>query len=872
MSRIPLHPIASPTDQFTIPGVTPPARGPNGLMQLAQSLQSIEPKLNGIVARLAQADQQNSLAAGEAFVHQQQITSQDQFKKAVTAGKIREGDNPWMFLGAKQTVAKLEADQFNREMFDSYYKSDIQHQDDPGVVQQFAQKFWQDRLGKRDIDQLEVLGPAADQATNALVLHHIQNRSQERVEEAFVSGAMELQNKAQELLTPDALHSGDPKALAPFREFMQQFVADKGRYLTTPRLNQMVMGAARQAALDGKNADIYREVMRGVKTPGGDLSTTKHTDATVDSIHRELVQREVDDMRLEDEMRDRNDRKTVEAFSDLIASRRNNPGADQYVDYTDVPISLDDIEKLDQPERVKDRLRQHYMAIRDTKAHEAELDESTVNRTERAAFKDIQKRVLAVDTKFLNRQIDDPTIKELMDASSDSLLGRDLVEKTIQHHLAESDYDEKKILGKLMSDVLNNDGFVTPEMVSVSGRLTGENAATIANVFHNFKDTQFKQNLQQDADEVYTRTYLKQMNDAAKQSGMDLEKFQTQMVKDQDGFLQGHPSLASAVQVAQRLALEKKQAFEASAVQYISDPSHAGLPLSEKLSSIAELKKMHTATGISDADYQKYLAPPPPAPVQEEETHQSVADAAAAVVQSNLAVESTQPADVNKRISTSIQAQFKVPDNFGPTADIVFSALPQLRTQQNLDGFTERETPDVTRMFGTTKTVSEDINGVYVAPDAGFAPVIARETSATEKVMTPESYAKSFQYRDVLTQSLPQRVSEANKVLTRIAASKGRSLTPNDAMMLKGLKADLTGYSSLLQQLGYNTDYALKTFGNDAWRQVPLFASPEDMVLRAKEVATKFGIPFSPQSPEFQAFHATQQRFITDRDSKENNK
>jgi hypothetical protein len=137
--------------------------------------------------------------------------------------------------------------------------------------------------------------------------------------------------------------------------------------------------------------------------------------------------------------------------------------------------------------------------------------------------------------------------------------------------------------------------------------------------------------------------------------------------------------------------------------------------------------------------------------------------------------------------------------------------------------------------------------------------------------MTPESYAKSFQYRDVLTQSLPQRVSEANKVLTRIAASKGRSLTPNDAMMLKTLKADLTGYASLLQQLGYNPDYALKTFGNDAWRQVPLFASPEDMVLRAKEVAAKFGIPFSPQSPEFQAFHATQQRFITDRDSKEKN-
>jgi hypothetical protein len=961
MSRlqiVPLQPQAQPTNQFQLPSVTPPAQGQNSLLQLAQSLSTVEPKLQNIIARLSQADQQNSLAAGEAWVHEQQIQSQDAFKQAISDGRIRGGDNPWMFLGAKQTVAKLEADKLNRDLWDSYFKSDIQHQDNPALVQQYARKFWTDRLANRDVDQLEVLGPAADQSTNALVQHHIQNRSQERVEEAEVGGAMELQSKAEEMLTPDVMQSvhnpdvSDPgqiesgnidlnkrpvvnnpdgtfgtvrsisanidgkEVLIPtvsadgkvltneqaieqykqtgqhlgvfdspesatayaqhlhqsqanqygrvaFQQWMQQFVADKGRFLTTPRLNQMIKSAALRAAINAKNSDVYREVLRGVKTPGGDLATTKETDAVVDHIHRQIVQQELTDMKLDGERNQVKAERAAKSILELSRVRMSLGDAANLFDW-DAPVTLDEIERMNVDGVTKDELRQRLVAFREQNQRERQLNKADQQDTEQtqgdAAIAKAHDVILNADAHEVPQADRMELLRSVagIDPKWWNELAR-LFEQQRGHALENQD----ETLNSLVYRLHQNNDVPTPELqLEAHKTLTGPNLTKWNTVALGAEKAQFKEFAETASREVYDRRFYAVVEPAATAANMSIDQYLGNVSPDATpvGVNPG-----AVRQTAEQEGERARQEFMSAYLQYETDPASAGVSPDDRRKYLEQLKNDHAAKGITAQKYQQILHPP-----QNQSPATPPADPIADAVKSIGAVmksESTKPEDVQQRIKDTDPVLHLVPRNFESGVTEIFRMTPTLSNRTDvISQLTDIETADATQMFGVPAMHGTDAyaHGVDETgkPWSNFGLVPG------DREMTPRSYAAGFAYRDKLRESFAPRLQEASGIIDRIGQHP-KARTDADVMFLMHLKADLTTYQKLVQQLGYSVNYAKEHFGDNAWQKVPLFASPEDMTRRVKDVAHTFGIPFSLKSPEFLAFHDAQQRFITDREAVE---
>lgn len=308
-SNIPLvglQPQARPVDTFSVPNVAP-QQGGTELLQIAQALSQVEPKvaqaLNSQFAGHVQASEIRARADSAKY------QSLKDLRQAVQDGKLNESDNPWYTVQLKQEVARVTASRAIAELRDKYLNSQERWQDDLDPVGKLADSHLSGLLEGADVWETEALNPILQGAKAELLNYHVGVRSKERMEEREQTAKADLADllSGVDASTLLALDGGRGSDVAQAKlSAAQQGVQNKLNELLTTmsrgQANKIVKETIMEYAALKESPDLARRLMAGlVKEDGTPLGLNSE-----DRLRMLELDRRVEDLkihRLENEQR-----------------------------------------------------------------------------------------------------------------------------------------------------------------------------------------------------------------------------------------------------------------------------------------------------------------------------------------------------------------------------------------------------------------------------------------------------------------------------------------------------------------------------------------------------------------------------------------
>lgn len=255
------QPQAAPVDRFGSPEVRPPNQN-NNLAQLASALSSFNSSFAKVASQVQETRNEEERKKAMAEVMKLRLSNQEEFKKAIEEGRIKPMDTPWALVGYDQAIGAVAAEKASNELFDKYQQSGLQNENGTAGVEKFAKEHFAPLLEGRSQYELEAMVPRVNESTNKLLQAHSQFRSEERQKEMVLAistevGEIAKKGKAGKLTEQE------------FTASIQRIVAEKGAFLPRTVLNTELASAAKAAAIDIGEPDLYEEILARVPTTGG---------------------------------------------------------------------------------------------------------------------------------------------------------------------------------------------------------------------------------------------------------------------------------------------------------------------------------------------------------------------------------------------------------------------------------------------------------------------------------------------------------------------------------------------------------------------------------------------------------------------------
>jgi hypothetical protein len=354
-----LRPDAAPTDQSVAPAVQ--RKGTGELQALAQSLQQIVPEVGQIANRQLEGAKEVDVQQAKEFYAKARFQNINDFQQAVKDGKIPEGRTPWFQIQLGQSTAEAQMNNAMRSALQEFQTSDklvdstgkpLRDSDNLAEVN----KFFSDRMGQEmqgmDAWQSEVGLPLAQQNVNRLMGYYQAERDENRQIEkqgAFKANASnDLAGIGPQTFTdaqnPDPKISGPAQqALAAAQANLQHRIDNEILTSHPSKVKEWVNQVLESSALEKQDSRIFSQLYMGLKKKDGTpLDNSASAKDQVTRINREVVQRQVGMMHLEQEkiaLQDEKDwRVMLGNLSDDITSHKQADPNWNVTKYTDAEI------------------------------------------------------------------------------------------------------------------------------------------------------------------------------------------------------------------------------------------------------------------------------------------------------------------------------------------------------------------------------------------------------------------------------------------------------------------------------------------------------------------------------------------------------
>jgi hypothetical protein len=834
-NRIPLQPAASPVDQFYLPNVAKPAQT-NGLLQLAGALASVRPELQQILDNRAQAFVNRGPVVGEAEIRRLHLDNQQKLKDAVAKGLIREGDNPWVMLAVKQGVARVEAESAASQMLDEYYKSGLSTEDDLSKVQGFATKFMQEKFSDRDPDELKAIAPVVEQSINRLTSMHVQQRADDRVQEAQTTIETLTAQYGQDLKS-----ATDPNQKAAIITQYEQAMVPLKAGLSWTKINDAKLRGAATAALAAKDVSVYDAIVGNIQTPGGSYANSAPAKLARERLLSNIQEQDDRDFERQQRMEKYHNEQILQAYlksyqQQLNDARKSNPNAGP----EDIGWSIKAIESWDIPEDVKDELWGRIFNRLQAKEAAQGLDHKQAYQNAISKLLDKKTTITAQDMEAVSTGLDATQRLDLTHVatelnsfhSQDTREGLDKIIELRQQPGGPTVQDLKTLRD---GGQISQDTFMRESEKVMNTR----SALPIG----------FGEVLRADGDSLSNLVIT--ANNTLK---LPNEQWAQQ---DFDGFIAAHTE-------AQTLENAFNDQFFAVVDQ---DPDHSYAHLSEVKNSIRDrlikqFKDLHAAPTtapssepkLSPLDRFKQRLSANKTPITGTDSViskvKALADIPAEFPDFIKALRAKSDINVTPGLYAAVFHE-PVPDLMGSIhygADPVGDAVSALRRD---------------RQYFSTNYNSPSNAGVTITTKDG--KTLTGDAAKTELIKTDAKTQLAIQQRVIAhRQAAEQRLIElkdkANNLLT-----SDQDLTYKDKVFLFAYdRLRLRTQESILAG-GYTPEEAKQTFGDQAWKQVPLFVGQAQIEVFKNSAAQVFGI--KPGTPEFNQFVATQIGFVSMRNN-----
>jgi hypothetical protein len=344
LPRVGLNPAARPVDAFRVPNV-PASAGGASLLQLAQSLASIEPKVQHVIDRQFQAHAASSQTRAKADAWK--FRSMKALKAAVDRGEISEAQNPWYSVGLRQSVAEAEVSQAKQKLLMEYWAEDgpdaIRFNKDPQAFVAWADQRLSPLLEGQDAWSLEVLTPAVRDIKAALLQQHVSNS----IENLELEREVFLKREIESVMSSVPANATDEQLNAA-RTKLAGLTTHAGKTVHPAKLESWITDAALNATVNMKRPGLGAAMLAGLpSSTGHDLAQASQgalaraDEIAIDKQRQDERQQDADDERKERKLLKAASTQWLKAYDDF---RKANPEATAADAYDKVAFPIDGLD------------------------------------------------------------------------------------------------------------------------------------------------------------------------------------------------------------------------------------------------------------------------------------------------------------------------------------------------------------------------------------------------------------------------------------------------------------------------------------------------------------------------------------------------